>query len=107
MSTTTRPLTEAAMLSGLKDAAQKLGYLVYHTTYSIGSDRGYPDLTIVGHGHIWFLEIKGPRGVISDDQKTWIGAIMDAGYDARFIWPHHYDEILDELRDVAEKGWYW
>jgi hypothetical protein len=104
MSTTAPPLTEAQMLAGLKAAAKGLGYFVFHNTYSIGSDRGFPDLVIVGHERTFFLELKGPKGRVRPEQDVWINALFDAGHDARIVWPDDYDTILRELQIVYQRA---
>ncbi|HET8522263.1 MAG TPA: VRR-NUC domain-containing protein [Thermomicrobiales bacterium] len=90
-------LTEAQMQNSLKHAALQLGYRCYHTTYSIGSDAGFPDLHIVGHGRQFVFELKGPRGKLRPGQQDWIDAYREAGVDALVIWPDEYDKALDLL----------
>lgn len=101
MSATTTQLTEAQMQKGLIAAAKSLGYRCYHTTYSIGSERGFPDLHIVGHGKQFVFELKGPRGKVSEDQEDWIAAYDDAGVQAFVIWPSNYDQVLDMLMEAT------
>jgi hypothetical protein len=91
-------MTEAQMLAGIKAAAKGLGFLVFHNTYAIGSDRGFPDLVIVGYGRSWFLELKGPKGRIRPEQTTWIRELIYAGHIADIIWPDDYDEMLEALQ---------
>ena len=81
-------MTEAQMLSGLRTAAKQLGFLCFHTVYAIGSERGYPDLHIVGHGRSWFLELKGPKPKVYPEQEAWIQRLRSCGHDARFVFPH-------------------
>jgi len=93
-------MSESQMQAGIKRMAKQLGYLVYHTMNAIGSDKGYPDLHVVGHGREWFLELKGPKPKISDAQIAWIDALVALGRDARFVHPPDYDGILQELMDA-------
>lgn len=102
MSITVPKLTEADMLKGIKFVAKQFGYLVFHNTYAIGSDRGFPDLVIVGYGCTWFLELKGPKPRISDEQKEWIQALYSAGNNAQFVHPGDYGVILAELQQGYE-----
>lgn len=51
--------------------AEHLGLLVYHTYRSDRSERGFPDLVIVGWGGIAFLELKKQTGVVAPDQEVW------------------------------------
>jgi len=51
----------------------------YHNPYSLGSDTGYPDLTLVHQDFdkLW-IEVKGPKGRIHPDQVKWL-AWINAG----------------------------
>jgi hypothetical protein len=97
-------LTEAQMQAGITKAAKQLGYLVYHTKYSIGSPRGYPDMTIVGHGRLWFWELKGPNPKIYPEQEVWIDTLKSHGYDARFVFPGDYDAVIAELMQAYQEA---
>jgi hypothetical protein len=98
MSMTVINLTEADMLAGIKSVAKTLGYKYFHNTYAIGSDRGFPDLVIVGYGRTWFLELKGPKPHIYPEQIEWNSALRAVGQDARFIHPEDFDDLLEELQ---------
>lgn len=90
------------MLAGLKAAAKQLGYSCFHNTYSIGSDRGFPDLVIAGYGCVIFWELKGPKGRIKKEQDAWINDLKAAGQVADILWPDDYDEALKYLQDSVE-----
>jgi hypothetical protein len=45
----------------------------------IGLVRGVPDILIIYQGRAYWLELKGPRGKLSDNQLGTIGKIRDAG----------------------------
>lgn len=94
-------MTEAQMQKGLIAAAKSLGYKCYHTQYSIGSERGFPDLHIVGHGKQFVFELKGPRGRPGPHQEEWIQAYREAGVQASVIWPGLYDYALELLMEGA------
>lgn len=97
-------LTEAAMQKGIVSTAKQLGFMVYHTTYAIGSERGFPDLVICGHGRTFFWELKGPKPTIYPDQVEWIAALQDVGHDARFIHPADYDDALAILQAAYQEA---
>jgi len=81
-----RPATEAQIMAGLIDAVAALGAKSYHTTYSVGSDRGYPDLSIsFPDGRVLWLEVKGPKGVVSPAQAEWLECL--GGSRAWVVWP--------------------
>lgn len=97
-------ITEAQMQKGIIATAKQLGFMVYHTTYAIGSERGYPDLHIVGHGLSWFLELKGPNPKVYPEQEAWIAALQANGHDARFVYPADYDEVLATLQAAYQEA---
>ena len=81
-----QPATEAQLQRGLIDAVVALNGRCYHTTYSVGSDRGYPDLTIsLPDARVLFLEVKGPKGVVSHAQVAWLVCL--GGSRAWVVWP--------------------
>lgn len=85
---------------GIEAYAESLGYLVQHVEISQGSNKGFPDLVIAGHGHVWWIETKGIRGRIDPAQQLWIDVLQSCGQDARFASstdPAAIDQIRDEL----------
>jgi len=111
-----RPATEAMLQKGLIAAVEALSARAYHTTYSVGSDRGFPDLTcaLPDGRKLWF-EVKGPNGRLSPAQVAWIEALNAGDTVAYVVWPDHqrmdsggerwpsvphrtYDEILRLLQ---------
>jgi len=97
-------LTERELQAGIVRMAKQLGYLVFHTQYALGSAPGFPDLCIAGHGRVWFLEIKGPRGRVSDFQTAWIETLTAAGMDARIVFPDDLDAVLTDLMDAYQEA---
>jgi hypothetical protein len=96
-------ITEREMQTAIVRMAKQLGYLVYHAAYSIGSEKGFPDLTIVGHGRMWMLELKGPKGRVSGEQEAWIAQLQLAGVDALIVWPDDLDMVLTDLMEMYER----
>lgn len=80
---TTRRNEEADIQSAIVADAQMLGYLVYHTYDSRRCVPGFPDLVIVGYGHLIVLEIKTDRGRVSEAQRQWMTQLSAAGVDVR------------------------
>jgi hypothetical protein len=102
----TRPMTEAQLQAAVIECAEWLGWRCYHTTYSIGSDRGYPDLTLVNprQGRVLWAELKGPRGRLSPAQAAWLAELTSAGQEA-YLWsPVQW--ISGEIESVLRGGGY-
>lgn len=93
-------------MNAIANHARQIGYLVFHDRIAQGSARGFPDLTICGYGLLMFVECKGPRGTIADEQRRWIEALADANVVARFATTEinsDYDEIVDLLDDAYQR----
>lgn len=54
---------------------------------------GWPDLTILGHGRVLFVELKADRGRLSADQRQVLDELRAAGQDARVWRPTDWREI--------------
>ena len=52
------------------DALRKAGVSV-QSMAAIG--KGCPDLLCAKGGKVWTIEVKGPKGKLTDDQVEWIG----------------------------------
>lgn len=69
-------LTERQWQTTLTEALERLGYLVNHVFpmktkrgYRTGTTvKGWPDLEASGKGHILYIEVKGPKTVITAEQ---------------------------------------
>jgi hypothetical protein len=62
----------------------------YHNLYAVGSDSGFPDLVMVKPGvrnGMLFLEVKGPKGKISNEQRDWVDDIRSTGCHAHIVFP--------------------
>lgn len=94
-------IPERAFQSHLTELCAWLGFLVYHTHDSRKSQRGFPDLVIVGHGHTLFRELKTATGRVRPEQQQWIDALQAAGQDAAVWRPDQWDDIEHELKGLA------
>ncbi len=79
----------------------------YHTAVSIGSRRGYPDLTIWGPGGVIFRELKGTTGELTVAQYEVIVSMRECQLDTKLWWPEDYylgviGDELDRLAGVDE-----
>jgi hypothetical protein len=91
-------LSEAQLQQAIVQTARQLGFLVFHTAYAIGSERGFPDLCICGHGRLFFFELKGPKPNISPEQAAWIETLQACGVEACFVYPADLDTVLATLQ---------
>lgn len=101
-------LPESVFQPQVLSMAANLGWTHrYHTHYAVGSDPGYPDLTLVhpSKGVVW-LEIKGGRNPkISERQVDWLEALQGAGQQAYLVYPADYDAVARLLHaGVADPG---
>lgn len=91
-------LTEKQFQRQIEDLAALLGWSrKYHNLYAVGSDPGYPDLTLLHPdlGVLW-LEVKGVRGRPSAEQVGWLRDIRRAGFHGYVVFPRDI-EIVDAL----------
>lgn len=101
----TETWTEKQFQSAIeRDLAPYFGFTKsYHTVYSIGSDRGWPDLCLANAtegGIIWF-EVKGPKNAIKPEQVEWITVLQKAGQHAYIVRPKDLDLVQLILRGDA------
>ena len=94
------PMTEAKWQQQVINLAKVYGFRVYHTRYSIGSDAGWPDITLVKSGRKpIFLELKSERGNASLDQLIWIAALNDTGHAVAMVAkPSDWDTVVSLLQ---------
>jgi len=94
-------LPESIYQPQIVSMAHALGWsMIYHPHYSVGSDPGYPDLTLVHprKGVCW-LEVKGPKPTIYERQVEWLEALQAAGQQAYLVYPGDYDAVARLLQD--------
>ncbi|MGI8994178.1 MAG: VRR-NUC domain-containing protein [Nocardioidaceae bacterium] len=98
-------MTERQLLDALRDACKWAGLLVYHTHDSRRSERGYPDLCIVGPVGLLFRELKAERGRLTTDQQLWLDRLTEAGANAAVWRPADWsDRVLVELANIGGCG---
>lgn len=94
-------LTEKQYQRQIKDMASALGWTrIYHTQYSLGSDPGYPDLTITGKQPLGvvFIEVKGRTGRASKEQEQYCRDIQAGGCHAYIAFPKDVEAVEALLR---------
>jgi hypothetical protein len=82
-------IAEGKLQRDIIDLLHKLRYLVNHNYDSrrSGPDKGLPDLIIVGHGRLIFVELKKRGGKVALAQRVWRQQLMEAGAEAYVWWP--------------------
>jgi len=95
---------ERQFMNAIASNARELGFRVFHPEISQGSEAGFPDLTIVGHGVVLFIETKGPgkNARITPKQQAWIDALTAAGQTALIAYPDDFNFVMDLLQTAYE-----
>ena len=86
------------MQSGIVEAAQLGGWLVFHDYDSRRSTPGFPDLVLVRPPEVMFFELKDAGGRVNTEQADWIEQLQACGVvTAAVIRPAGYDAVLKHL----------
>ena len=94
-------MTEHQLLDAVRAACKWSGLLVYHTFDSRRSERGFPDVVIVGKSVLW-RELKAERGRLSPAQREWLDKLRQAGSDADVWRPDDWPgRVLTELAGIG------
>jgi hypothetical protein len=87
------PISERRFQRQVVDLAKLLGYRVYWTWNSLHSPKGWPDLVLIKRPRIVFLELKGERTPVTDEQRETITELQACGMTAMIARPSDWDEI--------------
>lgn len=99
-------MTETKLQGEVARYCRDNGALHYHTHRSDRSEAGFPDSVIVGN-YLMFRELKsdaeGARP--TKDQRIWLGALTDAGYDAGLWYPEDWrsGRIQNEIKRCVRR----
>lgn len=86
-------VTERDWQDQVVDLARMLGWdHAYHTFDSRRSAFGFPDL-VLARDRILFLELKTETGNLSDAQRGWLTALLEAGGEAYVARPRDLDLV--------------
>ncbi len=103
---TTRPkITEAQFQNMVVQMAALLGWRSYHTTLSIRSQPGFPDLALFHpeHGAL-YLELKTGTYGLTGPQQDWLDWLQRCGQAAYVVRPGDMDMIETILRGGSHHG---
>lgn len=98
-------LTEAQWQQQVINLARVLNWDVYHTRYSLGSQAGFPDLTLVKPGRkLVFLELKRESGKASPSQLAWIARLNETDHAVAMVAKPSDWDVVTELLQRGEDG---
>lgn len=101
--TTMPKLTERQWQTAIVRTAKQFGWVCYHPKYSIGSDPGYPDLTLVKPPRIIFAELKTATGKVSQHQQAWLDLLRDCDGVETYLWRAESDDLEDIAHILLDK----
>jgi hypothetical protein len=82
-----RDMSERDLQQWVIGAAQRLGYMSYHTFDSRRSEPGFPDLVMVRPPRLLFVELKRQSKSPTAEQQRWLDALADrAGGAEVYVW---------------------
>lgn len=92
-------MTEAQLQTGIIRLAKALGWTVYHTRDSRGSQKGFPDLVLFHEvqKRILYRELKTKVGKLTAEQRTWLLGLRASGGDVD-VW-----RPIDYLDDTVNR----
>ena len=88
--------SEAAWQAQVVRLAQRLGFYVYHPKLSRWSERGWPDLSLLGTRALW-LECKRDDTHLSEKQVEVMQRMRACGLEVHVVRPWHGLEAVAEL----------
>ena len=110
-----RSMSEADLQKNVISLARAQGWLVAHfrpgmtkrgnwVTAVQGDGAGFPDLVLV-KDQVIYVELKAELGKLTNQQKTWMSRLSDAG-EKIFVWrPSHWmNGTIEKVLTVKEIG---
>ena len=99
----TLAVREKDFAQAVVDAARLNGWLTYRTFDSRRSPAGFPDLCLTRSGRLVFAELKGEKGRLRPEQRSWLNALRKTSAET-YLWrPSAWSEIEAALaRDRSE-----
>ena len=103
-------VSEADLQAFVVRTARLLGYRVFHPRFSIGSDSGWPDLTLVSpeQQRVVFAELKREgrkptrtrlvNGRLRQGQDAWLATLAEAGQEVYWWMPSDRADLVEILQ---------
>ena len=93
------PTPERDWQATVVEAAERLGWRVYHTYDARRSHPGFPDLVLVRPPRLRVCELKGDRGRLTPEQRAWLADLTACGVEVAVWRPaDDWDAIVAALR---------
>lgn len=93
--------TETAWQAQIVRLAQQLGFYVYHPKLSRWSERGWPDLSLLGRRALW-IECKDDDGQLTEKQVEVVDRMRACGLEVHVLRPWHgLQRVAEVLQGVA------
>jgi len=100
------PMTEAQLLTNVRQMAKLGGWLQFHDTDSRRNSPGLPDLVLLHPetGQLLFAELKSQTGRIRPEQQQWIDALHRGGHTVRVWRPEQWTDGTIARALVTERA---
>jgi hypothetical protein len=88
------PMSEATLLTSVRQMAKLGKWLAFHDTDSRRNNPGLPDLVLLHPetGRLLFVELKSATGRIRPEQQQWIDALHRGGHTVRVWRPEQWHD---------------
>ena len=91
-------VTEAQWQNTVVEAAQLLGWWVFHDHDSRKNQAGFPDLVLIRPPRVMFLELKRETGKLTTAQGEVLGLLEDCpGVESRVARPSNWSSLVEWL----------
>ena len=95
-------ITEKDFLAQIREAANLLGWAVYHTHDSRRSPEGFPDLVLLKGRRCVIAEVKTHKGKLTPSQREWLARWQQVPGVEVYRWrPQHWEAIVATLKGEA------
>jgi hypothetical protein len=93
------PMSEAEFQEQVEQYARLMGWRLYHTRYSFGSSKGFPDLAAVRREVLVFAELKRDGKGPTPEQAAWLRDLSAVEVVTTQLWtPATWEQVEEILR---------
>jgi Holliday junction resolvase len=93
--------SETVILQQIRKVLQWHGFYVIRIQQGLGCHKGLSDLIAVKAGQVYFIEIKKPKGKLSDHQEKFKAEIE--GRKGKYVVLKSYEEAEEFIRQTVDK----